>query len=265
MKAEIDIFSQLAQARNIHDFKKTMAGIVDQLGFTDFSFGVINAPLGKRLSTLPDIVQEFELKNNFPAIDMQIGHALMSDLPLFRSVVQPYIVNAPFSSNYFGINAEYTELLEKLGYIDSYMIPANFGPNRAFLLLFAKDIQKGAFQEKVDGIAALLPMIMQAIIYFASTMFAEFFLQSMPAMDVPLTPKPLRMLETVAKDGLQLKDAARKHNVSLDTANKHVAAAKQALGATTLANSVYLAIKYGMIKVDDSHDLAQRAGTPPIP
>jgi DNA-binding NarL/FixJ family response regulator len=55
----------------------------------------------------------------------------------------------------------------------------------------------------------------------------------------------------MAREGLMLKDAAIKLCISVDTANKHIAAAKQALGATTLANAVYLAMLHGLIKNDD--------------
>ncbi len=66
-----------------------------------------------------------------------------------------------------------------------------------------------------------------------------------------LIPKPLKLLSILAKDGLTLKESAQKLCIGVDTANKHVAAAKQSLGASTLANAVYLAATHDLLIEED--------------
>jgi DNA-binding CsgD family transcriptional regulator len=53
----------------------------------------------------------------------------------------------------------------------------------------------------------------------------------------------------MAKCDLSLAEAADNLCISLDTANKHMALAKQALGTGSQAPAVYLAIRKGLIQL----------------
>lgn len=66
-----------------------------------------------------------------------------------------------------------------------------------------------------------------------------------------ITSKPLVLLDILAKKDLNLKQAAKELNITLNTANKHIASAKQALGVNTQAAAVYRAVKQGLIKLED--------------
>ena len=247
-------FSQLAECGTVVEFKERISSIVCQLGFTDFSFTVLHAPPAKSLTTLPDKLREYYLKDGFSNQDLLLEHAAGSNAPIFLSALEQFIASTPFSSERIYRNANHFKLLASLGYHDCYGIPHSFGRNagRAMLLLFAKDASREEFHRKVEQCQSLLPMIVGAAVYFGFTHFPEHFLDAKFNGQLGITPKPLKMLETVAKEGLLLKDAARKHHISLDTANKHVASAKQALGATTLANAVYLAMVHRLIEGENS-------------
>ena len=91
----------------------------------------------------------------------------------------------------------------------------------------------------------------EAIDQISATNFPDFFTVKRRAVKDVVTPKPLRLLNTLAKQNITLKEAASKLCISQDTANKHIAAAKTALGANTQAAAVYLAIKAGLIDCDD--------------
>ena len=64
-----------------------------------------------------------------------------------------------------------------------------------------------------------------------------------------IKPKALRLLSTMAKFDLSLAEAADDLCISLDTANKHMALAKKALGTGSQAHAVYLAIRKGLIQL----------------
>ncbi len=86
-----------------------------------------------------------------------------------------------------------------------------------------------------------------AIAFFGFDVFSERLLDKNFLPEVNVTPKPLKLLKILAREGLSLKESASKLCISVDTANKHVATFKQSLGATTLANAVYLATERGII------------------
>jgi DNA-binding CsgD family transcriptional regulator len=59
----------------------------------------------------------------------------------------------------------------------------------------------------------------------------------------------LRLLSTMAQHDVSLAQAAENLCISLDTANKHMALAKQAMGTSSQANAVYLAVRKGLISM----------------
>lgn len=65
-----------------------------------------------------------------------------------------------------------------------------------------------------------------------------------------LQPKPLQVLELLAKEDLQLNDVASKMCISIDTANKHVARIKEFLDCKTMSGSIYKAIELGILNTD---------------
>jgi DNA-binding CsgD family transcriptional regulator len=71
-----------------------------------------------------------------------------------------------------------------------------------------------------------------------------------PRNHVVVHDKPLQLLNVLANKNLSLNDAARELNISISTANQHIAAAKRALGANTTAAAIVAAVKLGLITID---------------
>ncbi len=66
-----------------------------------------------------------------------------------------------------------------------------------------------------------------------------------------MTPgsRPLQLLELLATQNMTLYEAASHLNISVSTANQHVAAAKRALNARTTTAAVVEAVRRGLIAV----------------
>jgi hypothetical protein len=257
---ESPLVSQLSQCTTISQFKEQVFNIIKELEFTDFSFTVVGAPSPKSLTTLPDMIAEQYIKQRLYECDILMEHAEHSSRPLFQSTLEDYIAQCPFSSDRLTRNIHLFKTLASLGYHDRYCVSQALRSHshKALFSLYAKNCSRSEFFAKVEQYKPVLPFLIEAVTYFAFTLFPEQFLNKTPGDQQMITPKPLRLLRTIAQDGLMLKEAANKLCISLDTANKHVATAKQALGATTLANAVYLAMINGFLCEEDSHSTQRR-------
>jgi len=107
----------------------------------------------------------------------------------------------------------------------------------------ALGVDSDEFAERVKQYYPLLRVLADAVSLISETRF-------LPAkQDQQIKAKPLRLLNTMARHDLSLAQAAENLCISLDTANKHMALAKQALGTNSQANAVYLAVSKGLISI----------------
>jgi DNA-binding NarL/FixJ family response regulator len=97
----------------------------------------------------------------------------------------------------------------------------------------------------------LCQLLATAIDSVITMKFPRFYLAHEGSPAVKICPKPLLLLTQMARTGLNVKRAALALNMSEDTVNKHIRAAKDALGAKTTAHAVYLAIQRGLICCDE--------------
>lgn len=249
---EINFFWELARAKDIDNFNQRILSIIDRLGFTDFAFGRLNT-LGTQTGSLHTTQQEF-LKiyesEEFNEYNIVVKHGHVATTPIFSSTVEQYINNSPFETEVFRRNHALIRLCKCYGYYDFYNIPikAFNGNGNVMLSVSTKKMESPSFQRQVGRYEQDLSELAQAIDYVGTRKFPESFLNSKENSDITITPKPLQLLNTLAKDNITLKSAATQLGISLDTANKHIANIKHALGANTQAAAVYRAIKEGLIE-----------------
>ncbi len=249
-----NFLAQLSDCTTVKQFKHKILTMVSQLGLTDFSFTVVNAQSTKCLTTLPDRVRQYYLKSRLVECDLLIEHAQIDGAPILQSTIEDYIAQCPFSSERLDRNRKQFELLAGLGYHDGYCVPytSTNSMNKALFIIFSRGSDKAEFRAKIKHYEVVIPFLAEAIAYFGFNLFSDYFLNKNVVSEPSLTPKPLKLLSILAKDGLTLKESAQKLCISVDTANKHVAAAKQSLGASTLANAIYLAATYGLLVEEEA-------------
>lgn len=250
---KIKFFWELARAKDFHEFSQRIKSIINGMGFTDFAFPRLNTT-GMQLGTLytnQEIVDLHE-SEEFNGYNIVVKHAHVATTPIFSSTIEQYISNSPFETEIFKRNHAFYRVCKCYGYYDFYFIPikAFNGNGNAMLSVTTKKMDSSGFQRQIAKHEQDLNQLAQAIEYIGTRKFPESFLNSKESSQITVTPKPLQLLNTLAKDNITLKIAASQLGISLDTANKHIANIKHALGANTQAAAVYRAIKEGLIEPD---------------
>jgi predicted DNA-binding protein (UPF0251 family) len=249
---EIELYVGLLESEDFADFMKRVLGKINSLGFSDYTFarlhtlGDAEAPLG----TAPQELLELYFKEGFAEHDLVLDYGLANNTtPIFQSTVAEHINSAPFVTETFLRNQEILRLNQNFGRLDYYVIPiqAHDGSDNILFSITSKDMNPVDFQNRIKQCAPLLQLLGKAIDYIGLCKFPDFFLRDNENRKILIHPRPLMLLNTLAKENLSLNQAAEKMCISIDTVNKHVAAAKKALGAKTIANAVYRAVKEGLI------------------
>ena len=251
---KINFFWELARAKYFHEFSQRIKSIINRMGFTDYAFPRLNTT-GTHTGTLHTIDQEiigtFESKE-FSDYSIILRHGHVATTPVFSSTIQHYTNNSPFETEIFKRSHELSRICKCYGFYDAYNIPVKAfnGNGNVMLILCTYKMESPDFRRQVGKYERDLNQLAQAIDYIGTRKFPESFLNSEENSYITVTPKPLQLLTTLAKDNITLKIAASQLGISLDTANKHIANIKHALGANTQAAAVYLAIKEGLIEPD---------------
>ena len=248
---KINFFWELARSKDFYEFSQRIKSIINRMGFTDFAFPRLNTA-GMQLGTLytnQEIVDLHE-SEEFNGYNIAVKHAHVATTPIFSSTIEQYISNSPFETEIFKRNHAFYRVCKCYGYYDFYFIPikAFNGNGNAMLSVSTKKMESSAFQRQIAKHEWDLNQLAQAIDYVGTRKFPESFLNSKENSHITVTPKPLQLLTTLAKDNITLKIAASQLGISLDTANKHIANIKHVLGANTQAAAVYRAIKEGLIE-----------------
>lgn len=249
---DINFFWELARAKDIGEFNQRILSIIGRFGLTDFAFGRLNnlgTQTGSLHTTHKEFLRVYEAEDFHP-YNLVVKHGTVATTPIFTSTVEHYINDSPFETEIFKRNHALIRLCKCYGYYDFYNIPVKAfnGNGNVMLSVSIKKMESPTFQRQITRYEKDLEQLTHAIDYVGTRKFPASFLNSKEHSDITLTPKPLQLLNTLAKDNVTLKNAATQLGISLDTANKHIANIKNALGANTQAAAVYRAIKEGLIE-----------------
>lgn len=249
---DISFYTDLALAESVSELKEKINTIVQKLGFSDFFFTVLNQRDTGILTTFPEEIYKHHLSGASAKNNLLLQHAGKSLAPIYLSSVIEYAQNTPFDTDIFNSCFQFDKALNTFEFHDCYSIarPSKIEGNHAVLIITNKGTQRCDFKTKIEHYKPILHLLCEAISVIGTITFPTYF-SSFSTQYTAITPKPLRLLNTLAKDNITLKEAAKRLCISLDTANKHIAAAKAALGANTQAAAIYRAIKAGLIDYDD--------------
>lgn len=258
---ELQFYWQLAGAKDVPEFMNRILAVLGKFGYSDFAFGRVSARAGTagNLATSLDEVLKLYQAEEFYLHDMILQHCEVSNKPIFMSTLEEYLNHAPFNTMQIERNLELIKFCKSNGYNDYYSIPfqSHRGEGNVMLAVSSAGMSQADFRRKTADARPTLHLLADAIDYIGVTKFADFFATRGNGRNIIITPKPLRLLNALAKNNITLKEAASKLCISLDTAHKHITAAKSALGANTQAAAVYLAIKEGLITCEDDEEEAQ--------
>ncbi len=248
--SQIDYIRNLSSVETVDEFHTEIMQILTGLGFSDYALicktgvGTVEAPH----SSLPDELFKVYEDEGFCRFDMVLDyiHCGIGE-PILLSMVTDTINSSPVMTYTFKKNEEILALYNTYGISNAYIIPVRStkkaSQDRGVLTIMAIGMDDAEFRIKAKRFGPLLKVLADAISFLNEHRFNHIRPEN------EIKPKALRLLSTMAKCDLSLAEAADDLCISLDTANKHMALAKQALGTGSQAHAVYLAIKKGLIQL----------------
>lgn len=249
---EFQFYSKLHSCNNLEEFRELIKAILHQFGFSDFFFAAFKDGVSRHISTFSDDICQRCPTGQYSEQDLLWQHVTTSTKPIYLSSIDNYVASAPFQSDTLLRNRELYKLMGDCGFSDCYIVPRKspVSEDNVMFATTAKGLNSESFHAKIEQFKPILYLLVEAIAYLGITKFTRYFLGERTDHSIPITQKPLRLLNILAKDNITLKEAAKKLYISLDTANKHIAAAKKALGANTQAAAVYRAMVNGLIEIE---------------
>ena len=237
-------------ADNTKELQAAIVQTLEVMGLDSFSFAPVGVEKPKRLSNWPDSLHH--TFNERVEHDLIAQHAETQTRPIYLAGIVDYIEKSPLDLESNVRFLELPQLAAEHGLLDSYNIPYKTPLGVNCLFTVGKlGMDATAFKALVKRSQDLLYLLGDLVANMAVIRHAAYFFGSRAlAGKISLTPKQLQLLEWLAKHNGTLKNAADAMFISLDTANKHMAAIKAALGAKTQASAVYRGIVAGLIEVD---------------
>lgn len=249
---EIRCHQELAKARDLPELMQKIRDFVVRLGFTDFSFGRMaskNPSAAMVLMTTPPSITDHYRHDDVWQHDLVLQHSALCEQPVFQSDIDNYVASAPFKTEAILSNRETRAMVRGHGFFEYYAVPikSTNGNGNVLLAVTAKHMGVAQFRCLVEKNIPAFHILAKSIDYIGVKKFPEFFLDASENRTILITPKPLLLLSTMAKENLSLYDAAKKLGIGRSTANKHIAAAREAFNAKTNVSAVYRALQEGFI------------------
>lgn len=225
---------------------------IQHLGLTDFSFTRMGGkdPDGAMImSTTPRVMAEHYLHRNVWEHDLMLQYAAVQTAPLYQTTVDRYIDDAPFISETIRSNRETRAFIKGFGYEEYYNTPvkAANGNGNIMLAVTAKNLSVAQIQQLTSNNKIALQILARAIDHIGTRRFPKHFLDLSEGREIVISPRPLQLLATMAKENMTLNEAAAKLNMALSTANQHISAIRSALDANSTVAALYRAMKADLI------------------
>ena len=255
---EIELYMQLNASKDIKDFSKRISGFLEGMGFSDWSFVrlySLSEP-EENLVTLPAALRADYWADGFHDYDLNHHYAKQNSDPIYQSTIEKFVSSAPFAiydAETVSRNREMYRMLKSHGFYDLYFLVSalNGERQRGQLSITRENMRPEDFQQLVEKNKGHLRLLSEAIDHVGTNKYPEFFLVPDDRRNFRVSPRPLKLLTTLARDDLTLNEAAEKMCISIHTANQHIAAARSAFGASTNTGAVYRALRSGLIKLHD--------------
>lgn len=248
-KDDFRFYSQLLQADTPRQLETTVVKALKVLGLDGFCFRPVGISEPNQLSNWP---AEFKAKyEQYRAYDLVSQHAETQTSAIFFSTIADYVKNSPL---HIESNERFLELCaaaKEIEWLDSYNIPYTtpMGTNCLFSATHL-GMEPNAFRDLIETCQPMLYLLGDILTNIAMARFAAFFFGAKVFRKrINITDRQQQLLNVLAKGNVTLGGAADKLHISLDTANKHIAAVKTALGAKTQASAVYRAMIAGLIDI----------------
>ncbi len=243
-------YSRLSNAKTLLLFKEAIVEILGTLGLNSFRFAPVGVENPRLLSNWSaDLLEQYE---QYTVYDLVSRHAENQTSPVYMSTIADYVRQSPLALE---SNEKYLELYKFLverNHYDIYNIPYRTPIGINYLFSVSKlNMEQDEFRLLIENQRSILYLLGDIAANIAIARYASYFFGPKAfSQRMGVTPKQVEILNIVAKGNVTLQGAAERLHISLDTANKHIAAIKAALGAKTQGAAVYRGIVTGLIDID---------------
>ena len=249
------IASHLHGTRDFNGFRAHIQRLLDGLGISHFGHQRINRP-AEGLDIFGTYPEKFLLeyaRRQFHLDDLlllTVRSAAGQMPPLFQTQITNHLRASPFASTQVQANLDLAKVMDKHGIHGTcgLYIHAENPQHRALLRISSCELPADEFQSMVTTHLPSLLALGQAIDQVGRSKFKAQFhnLKHNPQIRIPA--RPLELLSFLLKD-LTLSEAAEILQISISTANQHIALAKKALNTSTIHGALLCAIKEGLLEL----------------
>lgn len=246
LKLERSFYRSFSRCGSVEEFTARIADTVTQLGFSDYSFvglGQVNNPSGDTGVVPAVLLASYDDRARESGSVMFQARA-DNTRNRHLSMVYHFIASLAEGCDFLDTTQERYLLVGSAGVADYYLAPCGF-PERSCRI-------STCTAEKTGKNTVVLPskqgLHQMDILASAIEVTGKEVFPAALELDTPrLESRPLRLLTTMAHKDVNLRGAAKMLCLSTDTVNKHMAAAKKALGTSTIAGTVWVAVKRGIL------------------
>ena len=226
------LIDSLAVIQTEETLRKTVANLIQDLGFGSFAFLHVEPSRTVAVSNYPSEWQQRYLEGNYPTIDPIVKTA--------RARLQPFTwgLGNPRSAKTRAVRGFYEEAYD-FGIRSGISIPVRTAFQHISMLTLASDKPSLDLDNDIDQIAAVT-----AVGYLHAKIEQQD--SGVVGGSRELTPKQALCLKWSA-EGKTMRDIAVLENMSFATVNFHLNNARKALDACSLAQATAIATKLGLI------------------
>jgi DNA-binding CsgD family transcriptional regulator len=264
---EFGYFADFFRSSDIPTLRAHINDIIRDLNFSDFLYTRLDNPGTPQLllNTLPEELLSSYCENQYFKHDMRVAHAKNNSQPFFSSTIHDYLADAPFSSDMTSCMDGILQLNRSFGYYDYYNIPilGKGCSTQALLSVTQRGMSPVDLKNTVRGGESTLHLLSEAIEAVVARKFSREIvgINHGKYSQLKLTPKPLRVLSTLANNDYNINEVAEKLSISVVTVNQHLKTVRNKLGTKTNYAAIKQAILSNLIQfshqpncVDNVHD-----------
>lgn len=246
LKYERELYRELSTCEDIDSLENRIATVLSRLGFAEYSFLRLNAVSGTEALVPTGLLASYRDKA-FLCGGLMLRAESDNTRNRHLSALYHFVASAPadllcqHSGQYVFIVGSSNE---------GYYLALVGSPSVSRFISMSPLRQKAdtqSFRQHIECHQYALDLLAIMIEAVGGSNFPDLFDVDKKEAQVTITPRPLRLLNILAKRDVTLRQAADILCLSPDTINKHVAAAKAALGTTTLPGTLWKAVGEGLI------------------
>ena len=251
LEAEYGYYAELSSANDVGEFNEKIDDAIRRLGFSEYAFVRLDdAEKSDNLITVTRELLDVYYKQGLYEHDLGIQYANNNERPVFRSTLNEYVFQANFDFDYKRCMREIDELNQSFGYYDFFSIPTKAinGHGKVQLSVTRRGMTPFYFEDLVKKCSADLHLLCRAIDVVATRKFPGELLGKKQYGGIAINPQPLRVLDTLANNDMNIAQVADKLGIKEITANKHLQAARRAFGVQTNYAAIRLAVQKKLIE-----------------